>query len=466
MLFSLSNRKLIQFIICISIIFLILLIKYRKKKVNSSLDKKAYTAYYDESHSNVWGLWDTGFYGFSEFALEFKKMQIPITVNTKPIDILLNSIEKKSYYQTILILNVAKNEEYSKKELDKIEQFVAFGGKLFVFGEHDNMYRSSTFQNRLLKKFGLNLNNDHIGRDNVLYRQCFSSYFNLKRIYHQYAASIHIKANRKEKTIILLEDRHKDKIVPIAVGMSFKKGKIFLIGDSELFWNEYPGYGIDLGENRLFLQKVLQWLTGINNMKVLSSYKNINGKKIIFLDTEKNIAKIQLRSFLHFFNLKGYQFCYKNCSSKTIRIIHQPLEKIIPTKQRTILFAESYDRLEPFSFWDHFHLQKGLKNRNSIYKNFEKKHHFRILPCFLTDGREKLFSYDLLFEKSIIKLNRATMIELHDKSLIPWLVKKKKSGWCEFTHPGMADIMGKPLAIDKHDITEGIFAAYSKKWVF
>ena len=108
---------------------------------------------YDESHDNVWGIWDTGFYGFSEFARTLIEQGLLVSCNTRPLDDSLLADQQAA--RKLLVLNVAKYQRYKPSEIDSIERFVKAGGKLLILGEHDNFYETGDFQNGVLHRFGL-----------------------------------------------------------------------------------------------------------------------------------------------------------------------------------------------------------------------------------------------------------------------------------------------------------------------
>ena len=425
-------------------------------------------AYYDESHSNVWGLWDSGYYGFSEFALVWESKQIPILPNTKPLDELIHSFPKEVLPHRLLVLNVAKFQRYTQSEIEVVHEFVKEGGNLFVFGEHDNMYQSSDFQNSILEKFGLQFENDHIGESRAKHRKAFSEFWNLNFVYHKYSASIRIDPQVRDSVTIFLEALHEGKKFPIAVGRSYEKGKVFVMGDSELFWNENTGEGIEKGENLIFLKNIIRWFFPTSPPTSQTQNTFVDSQKTIFIEYENFKNPKGLESFLRFWKEKNYNLCFQNCAFYFAKILIRPLSLVSLPKEnkKMILFAESFDRLEEFSFWDKYHLQEGSLNRNSLYETLQTKYGLRVLPCFLTEGRENIFQTKGSFENQIIPIHRGTLFLTNQTGWTEFITIDEKAVHCETTHIGMTDSQSPVPVRDSNDFEKGYFSAYSENLFF
>ncbi len=112
---------------------------------------------YGECHGNVWGVRDTGFYGYSEFARILTDRGIIVSRATGSLE---RALAETGLPKTVLVLNVAKFGSYRKGEIAAIETFVSRGGRLLVIGEHENIYGSADFQNAVLRPFGLEFGHD------------------------------------------------------------------------------------------------------------------------------------------------------------------------------------------------------------------------------------------------------------------------------------------------------------------
>ncbi len=433
-----------------------------------------YEAIYDESHDNVWGIWDTGFYGYSEFAIILKSMGIIVSCNTRQIDSLLGYY-KNNPEGKILIVNVAKYRQYLRGEIRSIVEFVKLGGRLLVIGEHDNMYNSSDFHNSLLSNFGITINNDYVGNSSNSERKAISKIFKLYDVYDQLAASI---TGPSKQTILLHGFKNKQK-VPIAIGLLYGKGRVIVIGDSELFWNGDEKIGIHHGDNRLFLIRTIEWLLDQRLYRnyvsevflpanVLETGSN-KAVKRIFIDISSGGRGVDssisgLLHFAEFFRNNGYEiYCGQSLSQYNIRVVIGPLSQVKcedGKDNKLLLFAEAYDEIEDHSFWDRFQLNLGYKNRQSVYRAIEEIYNLEILPCFITNGRRQRYFQYLLHEFGLeIPLHRAAAIE-HGENLRTWIVSDVNA-WGETIHPGMVEEnQGIPF-YNEFDIKTPIIAAYN-----
>lgn len=115
----------------------------------------------DEGHSE-WTVttkpYDTSWYGaesgYNYFCMaEYVGRHYQLTRNLSPITReLLESCD-------VLILKIP-TEPYSEEEIDAIVDFVQSGGGLFLIGDHTNVFGSSTYLNRVAKRFGFRFRYD------------------------------------------------------------------------------------------------------------------------------------------------------------------------------------------------------------------------------------------------------------------------------------------------------------------
>ncbi|MEM7181892.1 MAG: DUF4350 domain-containing protein [Spirochaetota bacterium] len=422
---------------------------------------------YEEGHQNVWGIWDTGYYGYSEFALTLKKRGIIVSLNTNPLNTLIAQWRDSQVSKKIIVLNVAKYQKYTSEEIDSLIKFVSQGGKLLAFGEHDNMYGIADFQNPLLKKFDISLNSDFAGDPFLLERKATSKTFHLYNIFEQLSASLNFSP--KDGIVLLTSNDNPKKV--LAVGKRYKKGSIVALGDSELFWNGDATEGIGRGDNRLFLVKIFEWLCQEPFPEVAQDFAYVPAKQIssrtktVFIDTTsggRNIdsshsglskfAEYLTDSEIHIHSNPKFQY--------DVRIVVGALTKISYSNQRTILFMEAFDRLEAFSFWDAFQLKNKKRNLTSVYSEFEKKFHFKVQPCFLTKKTSSNY-FQYLTPQNIL-LHRAGIIQLKDTNMSEWNLHIDKHTWCETKHPGMTEKATEVPVFDRYDVRSTLVAAHDK----
>ena len=423
---------------------------------------------YNEAHDNLWSVWDTGFYGFSEFALELQGLGLSVSVNTGKLSE-LSALPNSS----LLILNVAKYRRYLKPEIDFVVNFVRNGGRLLVFGEHDNMYRTSEFQNELLSHFGVKIADDAVGsRFYPKTRKAFSKTFGLEVIKEFLSASIQVP-DRPEGYQMLLEAVEGGRNYPIGIGFPFEKGKIAVLGDSELFWNGAPDFGIASAENTKFLRKLVSWLfegagcgrkKSSEQRKVCSPQEKSQGK--VFIDTRSGARAADtspsgLLEFAKQLCSGGYQvFSGSKLDNYDVRLIAGALSMIsdtTPPGKKLILLAEATNAIHKDSPWDN-DLLKVYSNRKSIYRNLEHLG-FQIAAGFLSTGtRTSYLSCQGTLLGSPARLHTAGGIILDESKLKPWPIFKS-SCWLETRYPAFAENELSIPAKDEFDVLEPIVAA-------
>lgn len=451
---------------------LLLLLVFCKPQV--PLSQIGYELIYDEGHGNVWGIWDTGFYGYSEFARTIKQQKILVSLNAEKLELLLGQIPEADLFQKILVLNVAKYKSYTNEEISSVESFVKKGGKLIIIGEHDNMYGVSDFQNAIASRFGLFFNHNSVGNPYISERRSQSDVFNLKNVFDQLSASI--RYSSKDATVLLFINENNRK-VPTCVGVKVGKGKVVALGDSELFWNGDGKVGINRGENKQFLLHLISWITDqkieqntyeTKTIFLTNKKPSVKPKKM-FIDTSSfgrdiDNSRSGLNSFAHFFQQNGFDVTNQKSTDYDIRVVVGALSKIDYNKNdkaKNILFLEAYDNLESFSYWDKFHIDRGNSNLESIYIDLENAWNIKISPCFITNGnQENVFNYPLKISNHIISIQRSGCIQKKFiGNFISW-IEANENQWGEITHPGMENNHNSLL--DSNDIEKPIFSFYNQ----
>ncbi|MBN1532668.1 MAG: DUF4350 domain-containing protein, partial [Spirochaetes bacterium] len=320
---------------------------------------------YDESHGNVWGIHDTGFYGYSEFARLLREHGIAVSPLTITLD---KALKRRVGYSTgkLLVLNVAKFQHYGQEELAAVENFVRTGGALLCIGEHENIYGSSDFQNQVLHRFAMEFKNDYVGdviphekleRGDLedLNQRAVSPILGLRDVRHLLSAPVSPRDVAPSYTELLYGYREGKKIA-IAAGRTCGRGRVAAVGDSELFWNGDGRIGIGAGDNRRFLLRLYQWLLD-GRLEPVRHHARCDfrrgtggtGRKV-FIDTSSCGSGIDdspggLRALAGFLRGRGHSVCAgDSCGDYDVRLVAAPLSEVAFPRdggERLILLAGS-----------------------------------------------------------------------------------------------------------------------------
>ncbi|MHA1249221.1 MAG: hypothetical protein ACTSRP_04435 [Candidatus Helarchaeota archaeon] len=240
------------------------------------------------SHEQVWSIWDTGFFGYSELNILLQNYFLEVSEIKSS---LLNYIDNFTN-DDILFLNVAKFGRYSDEEINKIVDFVNRGGKLIVLGEHKG-YNFSNFQNQILINFGMELTNTAIEdienktTDSKYWIIFDSFYFNLTNLNILSGAVINITGNNTF-SIANTSDTANYPNAPVMAGYSNSNGgKVFCCSDSEWLSNfNATSGGIHYGNNSKLLLKVLDWFYQTNLSKYIKEGLKIKSDYNVFTAEE------------------------------------------------------------------------------------------------------------------------------------------------------------------------------------
>ncbi|HOJ30049.1 MAG TPA: DUF4350 domain-containing protein [Spirochaetota bacterium] len=387
---------------------------------------------YDQSHNNVWGLWDHGYCGYSHIAGVLKQHGIPASVNLKKLDECISSLPSMGYSNAILMLSVAKYQRFDDREIDAISNFVNAGGLLFVIAEHDNMYNSATFLNAVTHKMGITINSDAAGKDNDAFQslddlnnRAYSKKFKLKNVLHMLSASLSGTADSFE---VLLRDDETDNI--IAGGCRYGKGKMLVVGDSEMFWNGDGKVGIHAGDNSAFFKHCIEWL-----LEKHLAHTVQHAVTVPCFDAENSYIAIDKSpsGVEHFINaLTKINPSLLHDDSINIIVIPMPNCGINNTN-RNIIFIEPYQKLIPSTVWGKRLIALGAVN-TKVY-SFLGDSNCEILPCLITDGDTNFFDVVISCNKKRFYFHRlAGMIKKGNGGVIAQI---PSSLWGEVSHPGL-----------------------------
>ncbi|MEW6527301.1 MAG: DUF4350 domain-containing protein [Spirochaetota bacterium] len=396
---------------------------------------------YDQSHNNVWGLWDHGYCGYSHIAGELKQYGIPASVNLKKIDECIFSLPSMGYRYAILMLSVAKYQRFDDREIDAICNFINAGGLLFVIAEHDNMYNCATFLNAVTQKIGITINSDAAGKDNDtvqslddLNNRAYSKKFKLNNVLHMLSASL---SGTTDSFEVLLRDDETDSI--IAAGCRYGNGKMLVVGDSEMFWNGDGKVGIHAGDNNAFFKHCLQWLLEKHLNRIVHYEASIrwydNQNSCVGINNSPSGVQHFIESLITLIP------SLRNDSSINMIVIPKP-DTVINKNKRNIIFIEPYQKLMPGSVWGKRLILLGAVN-SKVY-SFLGDSNCEILPCFITDGDNNFFDVVISYNKKRFYFHRlAGVIKKRNAGVIAQI---PSSLWGEVSHPGLEVINdGIPL---------------------
>ncbi len=469
------NRVILAAMLLAAILLLLL---WLILKPGSRLDFPPYTpgsahVLYDESHENVWGIWDTGYFGYSTFAGALVDRGVPVSCLSRPLHEVLAHEETWHYEKTILVLSVARFQRYLPDEITAVVNFVEKGGLLMVIGEHENMFESSDFHNPLLQKFGLKINDDfvgntidpdsiHMNRVSVFNQESFSSIFGLGNVLHMLSASIDFTG--KGETVVLLEGDREGDTVPIAMGVRRGRGAVVVLGDSEMLWNADGIIGIGAGDNMEFILSCVEWLLASTMEKLEPSASNRileNNDTVIRFAGEISGTGIDsspsgLQKFFSRLNeyseMKGKNTEEVKGDVLVAAAPLKPLKKEDLTGRRLVLFSESYMVPQKFTVWGHRLISMGADGENDVYRSLDKEYGIRVEPCFLTDGGidGSYLDCSVPFSGKKLLLHRAGALQVEtgraSQNTFVYRAMLPDSIWGETSHPGIVvKNEGRPL---------------------
>lgn len=386
---------------------------------------------FDQSRNNAWGFWDNGFCGYSHAARYVKRYGITPSVNYRRLDACIPEALKSEYAYTILVLSVAKNQKFDYREITAVCNFVKSGGLLFVIAEHDNMYDSSSLLNSVTQTMGISINADAVGKDNAhmssihdLNNRAYSKAFNLDNVLHMLAGTL---SKTKSSFEVLLRDDASDAV--IAAGCRYGKGKMLVVGDSEMFWNGDGKIGIRAGDNELFFKRCLEWLL---EKTLTQSVRSV--PLAVSFDSEYSLAgSSSLSGAGHF--MKALQ---KEIPSiihdETVRIVVNPCPDFtVNPSKKNIVFVEPYQNLVPSTVWGRRLLQLGAANPE-VYSAFMDHSSINILPCFITDGDSSFYDVAINGKNTMRFSGLAGLAVFRNGGYVAHIPSRL---WGETSHPGL-----------------------------
>ena len=232
-----------------------------------------YRIVFDRSYGQIYSIYDTGFCGYSTLATIMEDKGYTVFESIHPLSNVINNMSQND----ILFLGVAKNEEYSDKDIASIVSFIQNGGKAIIIGEHTDSYGMKTFQNKLASHFGVKFGNGDIIEEDphraIIGPEGLGTYqdgyvwflangagplsgVNEVAVYD--AAPIEISSDNVTP-ILKASDIATPGNVVAALAV-YGKGKVAFVSDSEIFWNGDGNLSINYKNGTEFAEKLIDLL--------------------------------------------------------------------------------------------------------------------------------------------------------------------------------------------------------------
>lgn len=284
---------------------------------------KKYIALFDDSHNEMLNYEDEEYF-------EFKELLVKNNFTLKQCEKPILSQEDLSEID-ILIIGNPINEYFSKEEIEIILNYTRSGGSLLLIAEFGGDFIQKTNLNDLSKNFGIFFESSIIKQDtnelseNIHIIKSFNKHKitnNLNKILIGGACTLKIREpakplcyaqtdscieNYNDSLKLWIKDKE-DKDLLIAACSKFGKGKVFAIGDVDLFSNN-ENIGIFELDNRKFVLNAINWLLESVKSEEVTSWvldqigahregiKSLNYKVGNLIETimlmEKRITKIE-----------------------------------------------------------------------------------------------------------------------------------------------------------------------------
>ena len=216
---------------------------------------------FDNSREQFWTPFDAGFFGYSELAVLLRDAGFLVTESNLPVTYSLTFEPRGS----VLVMGPAVGQQYTKKEIAAIVEYVKNGGGLLILAE-EAATGTDNFQNSLASQFGMRFRNgtvvdtancikDTAGQW-VLAR---SDLFALRSVCVTRAIPMIITGSAVHVLSTGLTSTPSKAIIGAVV--QFGKGRVACIGDSQFLINGgKKEIGIECAQNRDFALALFSWL--------------------------------------------------------------------------------------------------------------------------------------------------------------------------------------------------------------
>jgi hypothetical protein len=228
---------------------------------------------FDQSYTQASSPYDTGFAGMSTLTAHLRKQGIAVSVNFKPLDVLLKKFRGPGH---VLVLGVPTvlPAEYREADKEAIRFFVSSGGGLMLIVEHDNAYNNHNFQRPLLASYGVGVNVENAfgameSVDGTNWPVSNSLPWRFTNIKYYYAASLNV-GNGTEIFTQVNRPLSREHAINGAINLK-QNGPVVVLGDYEIFWNMTPESGIRYGDNMAFIMRTFELLLNRHKQKKINT---------------------------------------------------------------------------------------------------------------------------------------------------------------------------------------------------
>lgn len=221
-----------------------------------SFQAQAQQIVFDISRNQPVFLHDDSYAGSSIFANSLHLYGYRVSVNQLPLnDFLANN------KPDLLVLTPTVFQSHANEEVIAVRNYVQSGGKLLVFAEHENFFKSTDNLNRFIEGSGIKILSDKA--EQATYNH-FAEQFRPRAItpfaakdsvIFFFPATLELK-DSTHSTAKTIQGQHLAAISP------FGSGKIGVITDFEIIWNMTRLTGYRYGQNDFFVLKMIESLIG------------------------------------------------------------------------------------------------------------------------------------------------------------------------------------------------------------
>ncbi len=387
---------------------------------------------FDAFKEQTWSIKDTGFAGYSSLNLFLKNLGYHTEENHKPYNEALTNRGS----ETLLVIGVAMEAEFTEDERKSILDFVGRGGKILVIAEHENKYGSSDFLRPIINMAGWEINNDQIvDEKNSLPKRpiWIKTIMPSKKEGPVFLCTASLREYNLNSCGALLKSFNGNQIV---AGLGrYRKGRIAILADSEFLWNANPDYkwvgryplAFCDPKTRAFIKDLIFKIHPLKKRQKLydlPSCKQRNAKKVfIYADGGDFKNYSRFLTALTDANISVFKY-HDRISPEDRVIVITPLRKIpeqivdnLSKSEKVVIFGDMYSSLKSYAdSWKLFFEPHKMYPLPCPVNELAEKYGVKFLPYFgvnFEDNEYENFLYiPVFFQKKRIYLHGACAIEL------------------------------------------------------
>lgn len=228
---------------------------------------------FDEAHMQLWSIWDTGFVGYSDLAMELRADGYRVSANTRNLADSLATCQPGD----VLVLGNAIKQNYTVGEVASIVRFVESGGGLLIMSEHEKPDASpwflTTMQNPVSENFGIHFNSDEI--DDVgnsidpegIWLLLDVDVLDVDDVCLFLGNSMTLSGNAE--ALAETGPLSSSPFAPVVAMSTRGAGRVIAVTDTEFIWNGDDSIGLSYANNSLFAKRIFSWLSGADESQAL-----------------------------------------------------------------------------------------------------------------------------------------------------------------------------------------------------